>query len=72
MLFLLAPIILIFNYLVPSFAQVNTKQKPAPLISLEPCEVPGPNPTTKDKARCGKFEVWEIVSTKPVASLLLR
>ena len=35
------------------------KQTPAPLHSLTPCELPGANPSTKDKARCGKFEVYE-------------
>ena len=35
------------------------KQAPAATISLAPCEVPGPDPSTKDKARCGTFEVFE-------------
>jgi len=29
------------------------------LISLTPCEVPGATPSTKDKVRCGTFEVYE-------------
>src|ERR1051325_7519699 len=39
--------------------QAGGQQTTAPLISLTPCEVPGPDPSTKDKARCGTFEVFE-------------
>ena len=48
------------NYVAHSDAvQERSRQTPAALISLTPCEVPGPNPTAKDKARCGTFEVFE-------------
>jgi pimeloyl-ACP methyl ester carboxylesterase len=58
--FFLAPIVLSLNYVVQTVApQAGGQQKTAALISLVPCEVPGPNPSTKDKARCGEFEVFE-------------
>jgi pimeloyl-ACP methyl ester carboxylesterase len=44
---------------VQSNAVLQTGKDTAPLISLTPCEVPGTNPSTKDKARCGTFEVFE-------------
>ena len=40
-----------------SAAQHKGQQTPS--ISLTPCEVPGPSPSVKDKARCGTFEVFE-------------
>ena len=39
--------------------QESGKQRPVQLISLATCEVPGVDPSTKDKARCGSFEVDE-------------
>jgi len=39
--------------------QESGKPRPETLISLTPCEVPGTNPSSKDKARCGTFEVFE-------------
>src|ERR1043165_2206354 len=39
--------------------QETSRQTAVPSISLTPCEVAGPNPSTKDKARCGTFEVFE-------------
>jgi pimeloyl-ACP methyl ester carboxylesterase len=59
-LFFFAPIILALNYVVYSdAAQDNSRPKPPDLIALTPCELSGPNPSIKDKARCGTFEVWE-------------
>lgn len=59
-LFLFGAVGLGLNCIAPGRArQENGKQTPAPLISLTPCEVPGPDPSTKDKARCGTFEVYE-------------
>jgi pimeloyl-ACP methyl ester carboxylesterase len=37
----------------------GSKQISPPSITLAPCEPPGPNPSAKDKARCGTFEVFE-------------
>ena len=39
--------------------QESRKPRTETLISLTPCEVPGTNPSSKDKARCGTFEVFE-------------
>jgi len=59
-LFFLAPLVFGLHSLAHNDApQGNGRQTPAASISLTPCEVPGPNPTTKDKARCGTFEVFE-------------
>lgn len=41
------------------FGYVIRRQTPPASISLTPCEVPGVDPATKDKARCGTFEVFE-------------
>jgi pimeloyl-ACP methyl ester carboxylesterase len=55
-----APIVLSLNHVAQSSGpQEGGQEKPAASISLIPCEVPGPNPSTKDKARCGTFEVFE-------------
>lgn len=54
LLFFLAPTILALNWLAHSASPQQGKQ-----ISLAPCEVPGPTPSTKDKAHCGTFEVFE-------------
>jgi pimeloyl-ACP methyl ester carboxylesterase len=57
---LFAAIALALNYVARSTGRQETaRQTPAALISLTPCEVPGPNPSTKDKSRCGTFEVFE-------------
>src|SRR5689334_15907434 len=59
-LFFLAPLIVGLNYVPHGDARQETgKQTRAALISLAPCEVPGTDPATKDKARCGTFEVFE-------------
>src|ERR1051326_2912804 len=59
-IFFFAPIVLSLNQVAQtSRPQAGSKQPTAALISLVPCEVPGPNPSTKDKARCGTFEVFE-------------
>ena len=55
-----APLIVGLNYIAHGDApQESSKQAQAALISLAPSEVPGPTPSTKDKARCGTFEVFE-------------
>ena len=55
-----APLVVGLIYVSRSDApQKSSKQTPAASISLTPCEVPGPDPSTKDKARCGTFEVFE-------------
>jgi pimeloyl-ACP methyl ester carboxylesterase len=56
-LFFFAPLILDLNY--SAQPQESSEQTAARLISLSPCEVPGPNPSIKDKVRCGIFEVFE-------------
>ena len=59
-LFLLAPLVLGLNYVSQSAAHPETgRQTPASSILLTPCEVPGTEPSSKDKARCGTFEVLE-------------
>jgi pimeloyl-ACP methyl ester carboxylesterase len=58
--FFFAPIILGLNYVAHSDARPESSNQATPAtVSLTPCEVPGPNPSTKDKARCGTFEVYE-------------
>jgi pimeloyl-ACP methyl ester carboxylesterase len=57
-LLFLAPIILGLNYL-PHCDTQRKQQTDISAITLAPCEVPGPDPSTKDKARCGTFEVFE-------------
>src|ERR1041385_6472922 len=53
-------IVLSFNHVSQINAPAQSNKPTAPAsISLTPCEVPGPNPSTKDKARCGTFEVYE-------------
>jgi len=53
-------IVLHLNHVAQSSGpQAGSQQTTPALISLTPCEVPGPNPSTKDKARCGTFEVFE-------------
>jgi len=60
LLFFFAPLILGLNYASHCDARKETNtQTPPPSISLTPCEVPGANPQTKDKARCGTLEVFE-------------
>lgn len=58
-LFFLAPFVLGLSYVTRSDAQQTGQQTPGVPISLAPCEVPGTSPSTKDKARCGSFEVFE-------------
>ena len=59
-LFLLAAIVLVVSYsALSNSALESVKQGQAASISLEPCEVPGPTPTAKEKAHCGTFEVFE-------------
>jgi pimeloyl-ACP methyl ester carboxylesterase len=42
-----------------SKAQENGGQRTSAAVSLVPCEVPGSQPTVREKARCGSFEVFE-------------
>src|SRR5215471_2970451 len=59
-LFFLGAVVLGLQFAAQNKApQESGKRKSAPLISLTPCEVPGANPSTKDKASCGTFEVFE-------------
>src|SRR5215813_59108 len=59
-LFFFAPIILgLGNVTYSDAPQESSKQTPTASITLTPCEVPGTNPSAKDKARCGTFEVFE-------------
>src|SRR5689334_15011868 len=59
-LFLFTLIVLSSNHVSQISAPAQSNKPTAPAsISLTPCEVPGPNPSTKDKARCGTFEVFE-------------
>lgn len=57
-LFVLAPILLGLNYAAHR-DRAQESSKPPALTALTPCEVPGTNPSNKDKARCGTFEVFE-------------
>ncbi len=59
-LFLFAAIPLLLSHTPErSVAEKNGKQAPSNSISLTPCEVAGPNPAVKEKARCGALEVFE-------------
>src|ERR1041385_2564309 len=57
-LFLFAPLIVGLSYVAHRVAPPRDTQT-VTLFSLTPCEVPGPNQSTKDKALCGTFEVFE-------------
>ena len=58
--FVFASIALLLNHGAQTPGAKAGRQQTTPTaISLLPCEVPGPNPSTKDKARCGTFEVFE-------------
>ena len=58
--FFLAPLVLGLGYAAHRDGPQGSSNQTTPAtISLTPCEVPGPNPSTKDKARCGTFEVFE-------------
>ena len=56
--FLLAPA-LAYLALMPTLANLSPKRGTAPTISLQPCEVPGPQGDAKQKALCGTYEVFE-------------
>src|SRR5262245_37909601 len=72
-LFLFASIILGVNYVAHSDATQDSSKPTRPeLISLTPCEVPGPTPSTKDKARCGTFEVFEDREHKAGRKIVLK
>ncbi len=59
-LFFFAPIVLGLDCVAQRSApQQSGKPSTAALISLTSCELPGANPSTKDKALCGAFEVFE-------------
>jgi pimeloyl-ACP methyl ester carboxylesterase len=59
-LFFFALLVLGRSYMAQIHARDESgNQALGSLISLAPCEVPGPTPSTKDKARCGTFEVFE-------------
>jgi len=58
--FFLAPLVLFLSHVALSIgSQAGSPQTTAASISLTPCEVPGTSPSTKDKASCGTFEVFE-------------